>query len=587
MLSSIVLVLMGATGATGLDPGVEALPCPNPVSAWTGAMGPVAIRRGIAADADGGILICGDYWVRADLDPSEAIYQPESHGYTMDAYVVKVNAEGSLAWAYTVGGDVDSDTAEGVAVAADGSVIAAGTFQGPVDFDPTDAIDEHRYSGDYAAFVTKLGADGTYLWTVSFGGPGWVMVNGVVLDADGNILLVGFCDDAIDFDPGPGEVWRYCQADFFVSKLAPDGSHLWTNVRGNNSAFDSGRDIAVDADGNIYASGTFRGTVDFDPGDGVDLHTMAGPYEDVFVTKYYPDRSYAWTRTYDVPRPGTNSYIAVAGDGGVLLTGSYNGTLDFDPGEGIDHRTSVEGSADIFVTKLTAQGSYEWTYTAGGTGPDGGQGVTVAADGSVLITGYFRDAIDFDPGVRVDLHESAGDSDLFVTKLSPNGTYHWTRTLGGERTDDGKHVATGAKGNAYLVGSYWQPVEYWDYDPGCEISNQPSHDETAAHTLIVKLVCPELSADFDGNGVVDLRDAAEFQFCFTDEGPATCGDGCSRLDLDPDDDIDLDDYLAFRKRLTGPQPRELITPTSPITTHRERPGDTSIRAPSVSAGCDR
>ena len=87
----------------------------------------------------------------------------------------------------------------------------------------------------------------------------------------------------------------------------------------------------------------------------------------------------------------------------------------------------------------------------------------------------------------------------------------------------------------------------------------------SAFPFVAKFVCPELTADLDGDGRVDLRDFAEFQACFTDEGPTTCGTGCSRLDLDPDDDIDLSDFLDFKAALTGPHLLECRTTESPAT----------------------
>jgi hypothetical protein len=125
-------------------------------------------------------------------------------------------------------------------------------------------------------------------------------------------------------------------------------------------------------------------------------------------------------------------------------------------------------------------------------------------------------------------------------------------------------VAVSSQGSVFVAGSLKAyPPHYADFDPGCEVDIHCTHTQWGTDTFITKLVCPELSADFDGNGFVDLRDVAQFQLCFTDEAPTTCSAGCSRFDLHPDDDIDLDDYTAFRKRLKGPQPRDRWMPPTP------------------------
>ncbi|MGD2109187.1 MAG: hypothetical protein PVI86_07320 [Phycisphaerae bacterium] len=465
--------------------------------------------------------------------------------------MVKVNADGSFSWAYTVGGDAGKEDATGVAIAGDGTIVVAGGFQGTVDFDPTDGVDEHTCLGyDYrafASFITRLSGDGTYLGTVIQTGSGSVGANEMTLDRDGNILLVGSFDEGIDFDPGPGVVSDTGSSDIYVTKLAPDGQHLWTNTVGGYPAFDAGEEIAVDADGNVYASGTFRGTVDFDPSDGVDRHSVVGSVDNLFVTKYYADGSYAWTRTYDTGSFG----IAATPDGGVLVGGP------------------------AWLTKLNADGSTAGAYApqsdSGGAAPNG---LAVGEDGTIFVAGYYNETIDFDPGRGVDLRTSQGGDDVLVLKLHADLSYAWARTFGGPRNDACKALALGADGAIYAAGSYREydpPDPPTDLDPGCETDNVRAHHVGRSDTFIVKLVCPELSADYDGNGVTDLRDAAELQRCFTDPGPAVCGDGCSRLDLDPDDDIDLTDYAAFCKRLRGPQGRYPSSPDAPISPQRLKP----------------
>jgi len=251
MLSSMVLVLIVATGGTGLD--TEALPCPNPVSAWAGAMGPDVTAWGIAVDDGGSFLVCGRFSEGTDLDPTEGVYHPEAHGLTADAYVVKVNPDGSFAWAYTVGGDAGSDTATGVGFTPSGDIVAVGSFRGTVDFDPTDAVDEHTSLGDYAAFVTWLSPEGAYLDTLIQSGSGEAGVHDLALDRDGNIILIGFFSGWIDFDPGP-DVWMGVGvSDVFVTKLGPDGSHLWTHTIGSWGLWDGPKGITVDLEGNVFA----------------------------------------------------------------------------------------------------------------------------------------------------------------------------------------------------------------------------------------------------------------------------------------------------------------------------------------------
>jgi hypothetical protein len=481
-----------------------------------------------------------------------------------DAYAVRVLADGSYAWGYSVGGP-RGDWASGVAAAPDGSVFVVGGFGGAVDFDPTSGVDEHTAVGKYNMFVTKLGADGTYLWTLTVGGPPWstetrVGADKIALDPDGNMLITGFCSWPVDFDPGPGMALESCGADVFLTKLSADGSYLWTRrLRSTGSRPMSPGTVGVDTEGNAYVTGMFSGTVDFDPGPAVDQRTAMYPYDDIFITKYHPDGSYAWARTYNAFFPNeVGGNIAVDGDGNALIAGYFYGTVDFDPDPiATDWRISVEGERDdvpdIFVTKLYADGSYAWTYTVGGPSQDMGYGLAVDGAGNAYATGVFEGPLDFDPGPGTDIHDSNVEGSIFLTKLHADGSYAWTHILGTGAWGYGTHVAVNPLGGVVVIGPYWAwPSGQADFDPGCEVRDLHVHWVEAPDTFIVQLACPDLTADLDSDGDTDLLDLARFQNCFTAPDPTDCGPGCSRLDFDADNDIDLIDFTEFEPALTGP-----------------------------------
>ena len=542
------LLLLGAVvGGTG--PGVEALPCPNARAPWAGSIGPGASSFDMAVDAVGSIYVAGHFGDTNDFDPTDGVDERTANGWGMDIYLLKVNADGSYGWTYTVGAEGGTDSAASVAVTHDGAVLAVGGFQGTVDFDPTEGVDEHTAPGVVDGFLTKLATDGTYLWTLTFGSRDRAGVNRVAVDAGGNILLVGHCHGWLDLDLGPGRDLHPCWSDIFVIKLAPDTSYRWGHTFGGN-AFDSGHGIATDVVGDVYVTGTFRETVDFDPGDGVDRYTARAPYDDIFITKFQTNGSYAWTRTYNASE--TRGIIAADPHGGAVITGFFKGRVDFDPTPGqTDWRIEYGGHADLFVTKLYADGSYAWTYTVGSLDTEMGFGVAIGQAANVLVAGAFNGPLDFDPGPDVDLHDATITGGAFVTKLRSDGSYLWTRSFGSGIDASASHVAVDPSGSVTVVGSYAN-FEGADFDPGCEVVERRAHIEYRSDKFITKLICPELSSDFDGDGDTDLFDFAAFQTCFTDEAPTTCNPGRSRLDLDPDDDIDLLDLSFFTRTLTGP-----------------------------------
>jgi len=147
------------------------------------------------------------------------------------------------------------------------------------------------------------------------------------------------------------------------------------------------------------------------------------------LTKILNDGSYGWTRTFASERSNAGKKIAIDADDNILMVGGFRGTVDFDPTEGVDihisHGESPYYDTDIFMTKLTADGSYGWTFTMGTpTDPSGnffemGNDVAVDADRNIVMVGAFHNTLDFNPGDGVEERISNGEADSFVLKLTP------------------------------------------------------------------------------------------------------------------------------------------------------------------------
>jgi hypothetical protein len=118
-----------------------------------------------------------------------------------------------------------------------------------------------------------------------------------------------------------------------------------------------GLSIAVDATGNVYTTGYFEGTADFDPGAGTTNLISAGNL-DYFVSKLDPSGNFLWAKSIGGSSNEVGYSIAVDSSGNVYTTGYFAGTADFDPGAGTSNLTSVGGN-DVFVLKLSPSGDAE------------------------------------------------------------------------------------------------------------------------------------------------------------------------------------------------------------------------------------
>lgn len=319
----------------------------------------------VALDASGNVYTTGLNSGTTDFDPG-----PDTFNLSfVDGRVVvcKLDSDGDFVWAKAMGGS--QTYSYSIAVDAAGNAYTTGQFTGTADFDPGPGT-FNLISADYVLkgvpqptqdiFVSKLDADGNFVWAQSMGAAAIDFFGGdkgqdIAVDDSGNVFTAGRFIDTVDFDPGPG-TFELTSAggptapDFFLQKLDSSGDFLWAKALGLITFFDTGLDITVDRAGSVYTTGWFGGTVDFNPAPDTANLTGAGA-EDVFIQKLDLDGRFVWAKSLGGTGSDIPQDIEVDSEGSVYTTGWFNGTADFDPGPDITNLTS-NGGPDIFISKL-------------------------------------------------------------------------------------------------------------------------------------------------------------------------------------------------------------------------------------------
>jgi hypothetical protein len=220
--------------------------------------------------------------------------------------------------------------------------------------------------------------------------------------------------------------------------------------------------IALDSSGNLYVSGFFQDTTDFDPGAGVVDRTSAGAY-DGFIGKYDPSGALLWVHSF-----GSTSFdycfgVAVDAAGNAFVTGTFIGTVDFDPGAGDASVTAVSAFSEAFVLKLDTDGNFGWVKVI--TGPRSEIGISIALDSNdnLYSFGQFSDTPDFDPNGGTFPLTAVNTSDLYVQKLDSDGNFLWAVGVAGRIRDFGRFIALDGSDNLYATASFTGTV---DFDPG-------------------------------------------------------------------------------------------------------------------------
>jgi len=441
--------------------------------AWAKRMGGSSSEGGwsIALDAAGNVYTTGSFSGTVDFDPGVGVYNLVSASAgNDDIFVSKLDAAGNFVWAKRMGGS-DSDYGISIAIDATGNVLTMGIFKGQTDFDPGPGVFNliPTNSSSYSTFVSKLDADGNFVWAKGIGTDQSgvsTIVGSITLDPSGNVYITRYFYASTDFDPGPG-IFSLTSAgsyDIFVSKLDPAGNFLWAKRIGGTDA-DYATAIVIEAGGGVYVTGIFSGTADFDPGPGVFNLISVGD-ADIFVCKLNASGNFVWAKRMGGTESVSSDALTRDAANNVYLTGFFSGTVDFDPGPGVFNLTTANtGTGEIFVSKLDPAGNFLWAKKIGGSTDSRGQSIALDVAGNVYTTGYFSGTADFDPGPGFFNLVSAGSGDNFVCKLDASGNFIWAKSMGGTGSESGYDLTLDVAGNVYTTG-YFSGTADFDPEPG-------------------------------------------------------------------------------------------------------------------------
>jgi len=408
---------------------------------WAKAIGGAGndVGHALTVDSSGNVFVVGRFERTVDFDPGANTVNVSSTGFD-DGFIVKLDPNGSYEWARAIGG-TSADYAQGVAVDSVGNAYTTGYFQGTVDFDPGAGTSNLAATGGNDAFIQKLDPVGDFVWAAKFGNSGNDYGNSITIDDSDNILIHGDFAGTVDFDPGPGTENRTAVAnqDVYILKLDSSGNLVWVSVFGGNGfayGSEEGRSISVDNAGNVYTTGHFSETVDFDPGAGTQNLTSVGNL-DVYVSKLDSSGGLIWAKQFGGLRADYGYAISVGDDGSVYTAGSFDGTSDFDPSAGTENLTSPggDGDSDAFIAKLDSSGGFAWAKSFVGTdaGCLGGDfrcqennesahGLGIDGYNNLYVAGQFVEAVDFDPSDGTEFLRSIGSGDVFIVKMDSFGS---------------------------------------------------------------------------------------------------------------------------------------------------------------------
>ena len=386
-------------------------------------------------------------------------------------FVVVIKSQ-TFGWAKSYGGET-AEEAFAVTVDPLGNIISTGNFRGTVDFDPGTGTTIATSLGDWDVFIQKLDASGNFLWAKTFGGASADHAESVFTDQNGNIYTAGRFTQTVDFDPGSGVASHSSLGSFdvFVQKLDAEGNFLWAKTFGGAN-YDVCYALKVDSDGNVYITGNFMGTVDFDPGSEVYTLTATENNRNTFVQKMDTNGNFLWAKSF---AGGANwgTSLNLDSSGNIYTTGTIFGQTDFDPGSGTFLLNSSQYYG-TFVQKMDSSGNFLWAKSFGGSYNLNTSYSTVDSSGNIYTTGSFDFPGDYDPSDGTSTLTSNGHQDVFIQKMDASGNFLWAKNFGGSCeycVDVSKSISVDTFGNIYTTGFFANTT---DLDPGPGIAHYTS-----------------------------------------------------------------------------------------------------------------
>ena len=334
----------------------------------------------------------------------------------------------------------DTDAA-GVAIDSSDNIYITGTSQG------TNLFGKNATSGTTDdIFVAKLNSSGVVQWVYTAGGTGRDRGRKIALDSSGNVYVVGYYMSTVDF--GGGNVTSNGSWDAFILKLNSSGTFQWVKSYGGSTGNDLGRDVVVDSNDNVIMLGTFRGTVNFDSGDGGGVVNYTSNDYDVFLIRL--NSSGIWQSVWRTENSGSADGRALAIDSNnvTYLTGSFSGTVKFG-----DDTYTAANSNDLFIHKIDTYtlGALQPTYTSNIDTTQKAKGISVDSSGNIYATGTFQNTVNFGGG-----NITTSGMDIYLLKLNSSLAFQWVKRFASDDGEAGQALGTAIAidddGNVYSVG---------------------------------------------------------------------------------------------------------------------------------------
>jgi len=372
-------------------------------------------------------------------------------------------------WVDDLRGTGSDNSVTYIALDQQNNIYVTGQFEGTIDMDPSAGVKNLTSTGQNDVFIGKYNQDGTLIWAESIGGIGNEQPEGIAVDKDGNVSVVGtFSSATLDADPGPG-VYNLVDHNTnnqtgFLVHLNTGGGFLWANALDVTDLPGQGADsfrVSVDSQDDVITTSIFGGPLTI----GDSTYTPSDALNGIIV-KYDPNGDISWSIYLHGTAAGEEGVepfgAKVDNQDNILVSGSYIGTINFNPLGVASYLTAPTPTASSFVAKYSSSGSLIWINNISTSTPGYviyETAISIDQQNNVYFTKVFLGSLNFG---SVTLPSTGSKFSQCIAKYSSSGILQFAKSiLGlGSISNNAIEIANDKSNNFYLTGLFSGTVNF-------------------------------------------------------------------------------------------------------------------------------
>jgi hypothetical protein len=376
---------------------------------------------------------------------------------------------------------------------------------------------------------------GNLLWAKSAGGAsGNDWGYGITSLPNNATIVSGWFEGTVTFGQAEANQTVLTSAGFmdvFIARYSSNGELTWAK-RAGGADDERAYGIARLSDDSTVITGWFEGATVFGLGDPNQTNLLAVGVRDIFIARYDTDGALLWAKSALGSFNADDYGIGITDfmDDSIVVSGWYEGSVTFGPGEPGETTLTSAGGIDMFIARYDQFGSLVWAKSAGGAESDLSYAISKSGDVATVVTGYFSGTATFGAGeAGEDIITSDGATDMFIARFDVNGETAWASSAGGPSGDEG-YAITVTDFSTIVTGGFMESATFGRGDANETVLTSDGGSDTfiASYNVSGNLNwAKSVGAPYDdyGYGVTTLFSDNSTVMTGTFAGSATFGSG--------------------------------------------------------------